>query len=59
MPKIELSASQVNNLIKFFEFSFIDLIRDDREIDNIEYLCDMCEIYTKLKAAQKEVGRDG
>lgn len=59
MPKIELSKSQVKNLMEFFEFTFIDYIRSDTEINNIDYVVDMCEIYTKIKAAKKEMFGDG
>ena len=46
---IELTKSQVENLMEFFEFEFIDSIRNNTDIDNINYLVDMCEIYKKLK----------
>ena len=46
---IELTESQVDNLMEFFEFEFIDSIRRNTDIDNINYLVDMCEIYKKLK----------
>ena len=47
--KIELTKSQVENLIDFFQFNFIDTIRNDTDIDNIEYVCDMCNTYQTLK----------
>ena len=56
--KIELTDSQVDNLMTFFEFEFIDSIRDDEGIDNICYLVDMCDIYTKLKNARGEFNHD-
>lgn len=46
---IELTNSQVENLMEFFEFEFIDSIRNNTDIDNMDYLVDMCEIYKKLK----------
>ena len=46
---LNLTFSQVENLAEFFEFYFIDSIRDDTEMDNINYVVDMCEIYSKLK----------
>lgn len=46
---IELTCSQVDNLMEFFEFEFIDSIRNNTDIDNMNYLVDMCEIYKKLK----------
>lgn len=54
--KIELTRSQVDNLIEFFEFEFIDSVRDNSDVDNMEYLVDMCEIYQKLKEVQKNNG---
>lgn len=38
----------------YFEFDFIESIRRDEEVDNIGYLVDMCDIYTKLKDAKAE-----
>lgn len=46
---IKLTNSQVENLMEFFELEFIDFIRNDTYIDNMDYLVDMCEIYKKLK----------
>ena len=51
MPKIELTKSQIENLKDFFDYEFINGIRNDTEIDNMSYLVDMCEIYKKLKEA--------
>lgn len=52
---INLTFSQVENLAEFFEFNFINSIRNDVDIDNMDYLVDMCEIYSKLKEhLQKE-----
>ncbi len=47
--KIELTDSQVDNLMEFFEFEFIDSVRNNTDIDNMNYLVDMCDIYKKLK----------
>ena len=54
MVKIELTKTQIDNLMNYFEFDFIESIRRDEEIDNIGYLVDMCDIYTKLKDAKAE-----
>ena len=53
MPKIELTKSQILNLIDFFECDFIGCYKNNTEADNIAYLVDMCDIYTKLKKAQE------
>ena len=44
-----LKKSQVENLIEFIELHFIDSIRDDTDIDNIDYVVDMMDILTKLR----------
>lgn len=44
-----LTKSQAENLIEFFEVAFIQMVRDTPEIDNLDYLVDMCEIYKQLK----------
>ena len=51
---IELTASQVENLMEFFEFEFIDSIRNNTDIDNMGYLVDMCDIYSKLKESVED-----
>ena len=53
---INLTFSQVENLAEFFEFNFIDSIRNDVDMDNINYVVDMCEIYSKLKKHLEEEG---
>lgn len=55
MPQIELSKSEIENLIDFFDFSFIPYIKSDVEIDNMKYLTSMCDVYKKLETALNEV----
>ena len=49
--KVELTKSQCKNLAEFIEFNFIESIRNDTEIDNINYLCVMCKAYEILVEA--------
>ena len=56
MAEIELTKSQIDNLMEFFEFEFIESIRNNTEVDNINYLVDMCDIYKKLADASERVG---
>ena len=51
MMEIELSESQCRNLADFIEMHFIDSIRNDTDIDNINYVVDMCKAYEILKKA--------
>lgn len=60
---IELTKSQLESLIKFFQLNFVEAIRDtrflqlnfiedvydDKEVDVLKYLCDMCGVYQMLK----------
>lgn len=56
--KIELTYSQIDNLIEFLEMRFISHIREDEELDNMEYLVDMCEVYKKLKGTRTDDGKE-
>ena len=53
MIDIKLTKSEVENLLSFFEFEFIPSIQRDGEVDNINYLVEMCDIYKKLQEALK------
>jgi hypothetical protein len=46
---IMLTKSQAENLMEFFEVAFIPMVRDTPEIDNIDYVADMCEVYKEIK----------
>ena len=59
MMKIELTKSQITNLANFIQFNLIDEIRNDDEIDNINYLVDMCEAYKVLKEAEEQLKAGG
>lgn len=51
---ISLTESQIDNLIEFIEFNFIDVVRSQEDIDNINYIIDMMEALKKLRYAKKE-----
>ena len=48
---IELTKSQVSNLIDFIAIDFYDAIRKDTDIDNIDYAIDMMNALQVLKKA--------
>ncbi len=52
---IELTKTQVDNLIEFVELNFIQSIRDDTDIDNIDYIVDMMDALKTLRFASKSV----
>ena len=55
---LDLTKSQAKNLAEFLEFNFINSIREDEDIDNIWYLCDMCDIYKALDGLNKKSGEE-
>lgn len=59
MMKIELSKSQITNLANFIQFNFIEEIRNNDDIDNINYLVDMCDAYKVLKEAEEQLKAGG
>ena len=52
---IELTKSQVSNLIDFIEIEFYDSIREDTDIDNIDYAIDMMNALQVLRKALIDV----
>ena len=51
---IDLTESQCENLCDFIEFNIFDYIRNDTDIDNINWLIDMMETYQKLKGGKTD-----
>lgn len=52
--QIELTQSQCRNIADFIEFNFIDSIRNNTDIDNINYVADMSKAYEILREAGKK-----
>ena len=52
--KIELTKSQCINLAEFIELKLFDLIRNDPEMDNLDYLRDMVNAEEALRKAVDE-----
>lgn len=48
---ITLSKTELDNIIEFIEFEFLDTIRRDPDIDNIEYVVSMMNALQKLRFA--------
>ena len=56
---VDLTESQCRNLCEFIEFNIFEYIRNDTDIDNIEWLIDMIEAYQKLKdGAENEIQKE-
>lgn len=52
---VELTDSQVKNVADFIEFNLLEAIRQDCDIDNINWVADMCEAYKKLREAEAKL----
>ena len=48
---VSLSKTEIANIIEFIEIEFIDSIRKDDEIDNIDYVVSMMNALQKLRFA--------
>ena len=51
---VEFTKSQVDSLVEFIEWNFIDIIRKDEDVDNINYIIDMMEALKKLRVIAEE-----
>ena len=51
---IKITESEAESLADLIESSIFDIIRDDTEIDNIEWLSDIMSAYRKCKAGEQE-----
>lgn len=52
---VALTKSQVDNLVEFVELNFIQSIRDDTDVDNIDYIVDMMDVLKTLRLVSKSV----
>ena len=56
--KVELTKSQVRNLAEFIEYNILDVVRNDTDIENVDWLVEMCEAYKILKQAIEETNEE-
>lgn len=55
---IILEDFEAENLAEFIEYNLFDQIRNDVEIDSVDWLCGMCDAYRKLKAGADNESND-
>ena len=58
---IAFTKSQVKNLVKFFDMAFSRMIAElvnGGELDNMAYLTEMCEVYTRLSDALRRTNNE-
>ena len=53
---IHLTESQCNNLADFIDFYLLKAIREDDEIDNLNWVKDMLDAHTVLREGGKKDG---
>lgn len=46
---IEITKDEAESLMDFIEMNVFDVIRDNDEIDSIEWLCNIASVYNKCK----------
>lgn len=51
---VPLTKSQISNLIEFIDYEFIESIRRDEDIDNIDYIVDMANALQTLRSCVPE-----
>lgn len=49
---VRLTTTQLDNLISLFDEHFVNAIRSGEKAQDMTYVCDMVEIYNRLKKAQ-------
>lgn len=52
------TKSQVDNMIEFIELHFLDAVRDDPDINNIDYVVDMMDALTKLRETRSTMQKE-
>lgn len=63
-PKSQLTATvvfdkdELYNLIDFIEIEFIDSIRKDEDVDNIDYIISMMNALQKLRCAHNSLKKE-
>ena len=54
MAKIELTKGQCESLVEFIEFTLIPSVRNDQDLDNLEYIINICDAYKVFKEAAND-----
>lgn len=49
-----LTKGQCESMIDYIECNLLPVIRNDVDIDNMEWLCNICEVYRKLKGVMND-----
>lgn len=55
---IILTEDQLTSLVDFYETGFVDYIRNDTGIENIQYIANLCDIYKLAKEAYDKIKKE-
>ena len=50
-----ITKGQIESLIEFIDLNFLTSIRNNEDIDNMDYICNICDIYRNLTKAQETI----
>lgn len=53
---VEITNSEAESLADFLDLHLIQVIRDDIDIDSMEWLCNLCRIYEKCNGVKEDEG---
>jgi len=56
--EVTLDKDELNNVIEFIELNFIDSVRNDLDIDNIDYIISMMSALQKFRLAYVSIKLD-
>lgn len=48
---ITFTEAELASLADYIQFNLLDVIRNDVDIDNINWVCNMCHIFEKVMGA--------
>ena len=58
MACIEITKAQAESMVDFLEAEFINGIRNDPDLDNLQYVVNICEVYKKLNDVCEKDGSE-
>ena len=58
MACIEITKAQAESMVDFLEAEFINGIRNDSDLDNLQYVINICDVYKKLNEICEKGGAE-
>jgi hypothetical protein len=51
---VRMTSEQLDSLIKLFDDHFVGAIRSNETVQDMAYICEMADLYNRLKKAQNK-----